>query len=172
MARYAAMLRGVSPMNCKMPALKAAFEKAGFDDVKTVISSGNVVFSARACAETTLQKKCEDAMDQHLGRVFMTIVRPVDQLRDLIAANPWKKFTLPDNAKRNVTFLREKPAARMKLPVEIEGSAVLALIDREVFSYYVPNRLDIGPDFMQLIEKTFGKAVTTRTWDTVGKLAR
>jgi hypothetical protein len=28
-----------------------------------------------------------------------------------------------------------------------------------------------GPVFMTLIEKTFGKEVTTRTWDTVKKAA-
>ena len=43
---YAAFLRGVSPMNVKMPDLKLAFEAAGFEDVRTVLSSGNVVFGA------------------------------------------------------------------------------------------------------------------------------
>ena len=47
MPRYAAFLRGVSPMNAKMPDLKAAFEAAGFTDVKTLLSSGNLVFTAR-----------------------------------------------------------------------------------------------------------------------------
>ena len=37
-------------MNAKMPELKKAFEAAGFADVKTVLSSGNVVFSARPIA--------------------------------------------------------------------------------------------------------------------------
>lgn len=44
LTRYAALLRGVSPMNARMPALKAAFEAAGFTDVRTVLASGNVVF--------------------------------------------------------------------------------------------------------------------------------
>jgi uncharacterized protein (DUF1697 family) len=57
MKRYAALLRGVSPMNAKMPALKACFEAAGFEDVKTALSSGNVVFSARATSESALEKK-------------------------------------------------------------------------------------------------------------------
>jgi len=55
MRRYAAFLRGVMPMNCRMPALKAAFEAAGFEDVKTLLSSGNVVFSARSASETSLE---------------------------------------------------------------------------------------------------------------------
>jgi uncharacterized protein (DUF1697 family) len=48
MPRYVAFLRGVSPMNAKMAELKRCFEGAGYTDVKTVLSSGNVVFDVRA----------------------------------------------------------------------------------------------------------------------------
>jgi uncharacterized protein (DUF1697 family) len=48
MPRYLAFLRGVSPMNAKMPELKRCFEAAGFTDVKTVLANGNVAFDARA----------------------------------------------------------------------------------------------------------------------------
>jgi Uncharacterized protein conserved in bacteria len=47
MARHVAFLRGVSPINAKMPQLKRCFESAGFANVKTVRSSGNVVFDTR-----------------------------------------------------------------------------------------------------------------------------
>ena len=88
MPRYAAFLRGVSPMNAKMPELKAAFEAAGFTDVKTVLSSGNVVFSATRASESSLQRKAEAAMGERLGKEFLTIVRPVDALRELLASDP------------------------------------------------------------------------------------
>jgi uncharacterized protein (DUF1697 family) len=42
MTLYAAFLRGVSPMNAKMPELKKCFEDAGFSEVRTLLSSGNV----------------------------------------------------------------------------------------------------------------------------------
>jgi len=168
--RYAAMLRGVMPTNCRMPELKAAFEAAGFQDVKTVISSGNVVFGTRAASEAAIQAKAEAAMEKRLGRTFLTIVRPIAELRELIEANPWKDFRVPENGKRNVTFLREAPAATVKLPVRAGNAAILARKGREVFSYYVPDGMVAGPDFMAMIEKTFGKAVTTRTWETVMKL--
>src|SRR5919198_6074857 len=79
MPRYAAFLRGVMPMNAKMSALKAAFEAAGFTDVKTVLGSGNVVFEARSTSEAALQQQAEAAMQEHLGHAFLTIVRPVEQ---------------------------------------------------------------------------------------------
>ena len=174
MPRYAAFLRAVSPMNAKMPQLKAAFEAAGFTDVKTVLSSGNVIFTAaRAASESSLQRRAQAAMSKHLGREFLTIVRPIDTLRAMLASDPFKRFRLPRKAKRIVTFLREEPAATAKLalPIELHGARILTRNGREIFSAYVPNPQK-GPVFMTLIEKTFGKAQTTRTWETLNKVAR
>ena len=47
---------------------------------------------------------------------------------------------------------------------------LLALCGQELFSAYSPTPK--GPVFMTLIERTFGKELTTRTWDTVGKIAK
>jgi uncharacterized protein (DUF1697 family) len=170
MPRYAAFLRGVMPMNCKMLALKAAFEAAGFTDVRTVLGSGNVVFDARSTSEQALEQKAEAAMHEQLGRTFFTIVRPIEQLRKLLAADPYKSFKVNPKAKRIVTFLRGRPNARIKLPVEMDGARILGMTDGEIFSAYLPTPK--GPVFMTLIEKTFGKDLTTRTWDTVAKVAR
>lgn len=163
MPRYAAFLRGVSPMNAKMPELKRAFERAGFTDVRTLLSSGNVLFTARSASVAALQKRAEKVQP------FMTIVRPVEELRELIARDPFGEFRLPPNGKKVVTFLRSPPRAKPKLPIELHGARMLAIEGGEVFSVYVPGPR--GPVFMSLIEKTFGKDVTTRTWDTVRKAA-
>ena len=157
-------------MNAKMPELKRAFEKAGFDEVRTVLGSGNVVFSARAASDSALQRKAEAAMEEHLGRSFATIIRTVDELQALLALDPFAKYRLPPASKRIVTFLRQAPAkAPPRLP-EQDGARILHVTGREVFTTYVPSAK--GPVFMTLIERTFGREVTTRTWDTVKKVAR
>jgi uncharacterized protein (DUF1697 family) len=158
------------PMNAKMPDLKRAFEAAGFTEVRTLLSSGNVVFTARAASEAALQQKAETAMTKQLGRTFLTIVRPVDALREMLASDPYRPFRLPSDAKRIVTFLRERPASKLTLPAEVHGARILAVNGSEVFSAYV--RTPKGPVFMTLIEKTFGSEQTTRTWETVSKVAR
>ena len=170
MKRYAAFLRGVSPTNAKMPELKKAFERAGFSDVKTILSSGNVVFSAAPGAESALERKAEAAMEKHLGRAFPTIVRAIDALRGILASDPWARFRLAPGSKRVVTFLRGKPKAKLSLPIERDGARILDCRGAEVFTAYV--RSPRGPVFMTLIEKTLGKDVTTRTWETVEKVAR
>jgi uncharacterized protein (DUF1697 family) len=170
MRRYAAFLRGVSPMNAKMPELKRAFEAAGFADVKTVLSSGNVVFGARGTGERSLEQRAEAAMKRLLGQAFPTIVRPIDGLREMLASDPYRAWHLDPSAKRVVTFLRDEPEPILALPIELHGARVLAVKGREVFSAYVPTPK--GPVFMSLIEKTFGKEQTTRTWDTVARVVR
>jgi uncharacterized protein (DUF1697 family) len=170
MPRYAAFLRGVMPMNAKMPDLKRAFERAGFNDVKTILGSGNVVFPARSAKPSSLERKAEAAMQAELGRTFMTIVRPVEALRELLESDPYGAFELEPGARRVVTFLRAGGASNVTLPVEESGARVLVVVGGEAFSAYT--RTANGPVFMKLIERSFGKDQTTRTWETVVKVAR
>ncbi len=170
MPRYAAFLRGVSPMNAKMPELKACFEAAGFTDVKTLLSSGNVVFSARTTPPASLERKAEAAIEAGLGRSFLTIVRPIEALREILASDPYRGFRPAPGAKRVVTFLRKDPSPKVSLPIELDGARILRVVGGEAFSAYLPSPR--GPVFMTLIERTFGEDVTTRTWDTVAKVAR
>jgi uncharacterized protein (DUF1697 family) len=168
MPRYAAFLRAVTPMNAKMPELKRCFEDAGFTEVRTLLSSGNVVFSARAASITALERKAEAAMKQRLGHSFMTLVRPLEALRQILEGDPYRSFPISQQAKRVVTFLRAAPPSKIALPVERDGARILCLKGSEAFSAY--ERTSRGPVFMTLIEKTFGKDVTTRTWETVIKV--
>jgi uncharacterized protein (DUF1697 family) len=168
--RYAAFLRGVSPMNAKMPDLKKAFESAGFEDVLTVASSGNVVFNASSSSEAKLERAAEAAMKKRLGASFATFVRSVEDLTEMIESEPYARFDVARNAKRIMTFLRQPPEKKPKLPIELDGARILSLKGREVFSAYIPGPR--GPVFMTLLERTFGKDITTRTWDAVGKIAK
>jgi uncharacterized protein (DUF1697 family) len=158
----------VSPVNAKMPELKAAFEAAGFTEVRTVLSSGNLVFRAREARENLLERKVEAAMAQHLRTAFPAVVRPMEALVALLERDPYQSFHLEPGAKRVVTFLRRAPRPAPALPVEQDGARILRLVGAEVFSAYLPSPR--GPVFMTLIERTLGKEVTTRTWETVKKV--
>jgi uncharacterized protein (DUF1697 family) len=96
-------------------------------------------------------------------------VRPVEALWDLIHTDPYLAFELPAGGKRVVTFLRRPLDREPALPIERDGATVLCTSATEVFSVYVPQ--PNSPAFMALLEKTFGKEITTRTWDTVQKVA-
>jgi uncharacterized protein (DUF1697 family) len=169
MPRYVAFLRGVSPQNAKMPELKRAFESAGFTDVRTLLSSGNVVFNTRTASAASIAKRAEGAMQAELGHSFGTIVRSTQFLQELLAADPFAAFSLPPASKRVVTFLRQPPAAAPALPITRDEATILHIAGEEVFTTYVPG--PNGPVFMVLLERTFGKDITTRTLGTVQKCA-
>jgi uncharacterized protein (DUF1697 family) len=169
MPRYVAFLRGVSPLNAKMPELKRCFEDAGFTNVRTVLSSGNVIFDARTASHAALERKAEACMQANLGRTFYTVVRSTEFLQALLETDPYAAFALPAHAKRVVSFLRAPHGATLALPIESDGAQILSMVGREVFTAYV--RSEKGPVFMTLLEKTFGTEITTRTLDTVKKCA-
>ena len=170
MPRYVAFLRGVSPMNARMPELKRCFEAAGFTDVRTLLSSGNVLFSTRSTAPEALERRAEKAMEAALGHGFRTIVRSTAYLQELLAADPFGEFALPASAKCVVTFLRRATRPDIALPLEHDGACILKATATEVFTAYEPGATT--PRFMALIERTFGKEVTTRSVDTVRKCAQ
>src|SRR6187549_1770186 len=144
MPRYIAFLRGVSPMNAKMPELRRCFESAGFTNVKTLLSSGNVVFDTRKSSEIALERKIQKALAKDLSRTFDTFVRAVDHLRDLLDQDPYAEFNVPARAKRVITFLRE--AQKPKLPIAVDGATIFTVKGREVFTAYLASPR--GPVFM------------------------
>jgi uncharacterized protein (DUF1697 family) len=126
-----------------------------------------VVFDARTAAEATIEQKAEAAMQAAWGRSFYTIVRRVDALAELLDSDPYAAHAVPPQAKRVISFMRQPVTPKLPLPLESDGARVLTVVGREVFTAYEPSPQ--GPVFMTLIEKAFGKDVTTRTWETVRK---
>jgi uncharacterized protein (DUF1697 family) len=152
-----------------MPELTRCFEGAGFRNVRTILSSGNVAFDARSASEALIKRKAESSMQEILGRTFFTIVRQSDSLLALLETDPFAAYAVSTSAKRVITFLHEPITTRVALPLESDGARVLSLVGREAFTAYMPS--EKGPVFMKLIEKAFGTDVTTRTWETVRKCA-
>jgi uncharacterized protein (DUF1697 family) len=157
-------------MNCSMPALRRAFERAGFGDVKTVLASGNVVFTTSKASDASLERGVEAAIERGLGKAFPAMVRSIEALEQLLAADRFRPYRVPAEAKRVVTFLRAAPVAPPRLPIELFGARILAVHGKEAYTTYL--RTPKGPVFMSLIERTFGKDQTTRTLETVERLAR
>jgi uncharacterized protein (DUF1697 family) len=91
MEKYLALLRGINVggnNTIPMPALKAAFENAGFMGVSTYINSGNVFFAAQENEITALQQKCRQAiLDAFQLDIAVTVITAAD-LREALAHAP------------------------------------------------------------------------------------
>ncbi len=164
--RWLALLRGASPQTAPSAALARAFAAAGWADVRTVLSSGNVLFTG-AGTPASLQHRAEQVLQHTLGRAFAVHLRDVASLRAMLDTDPFAAFDIAPEAKRVVTFLRAPVAHGFRLPEPHDGVHVLAVREREVFTAYVPHPK--GPRFMVELERAFGADQTTRTWDTVRK---
>jgi len=163
------MMRGVSPMNAIMADWRRCLEGAGFGGVVTVLASGNVAFDMDELPDDEVARRVEAAMEAGLGKSFPTIVRPQAELAAIVAADAFAGWALAPGSKRVLTFLRRAPARLPELPLIVDATTIFAADERTVYTAYVTDRR--GPLFMNLIERTFGKDVTTRTWQTVTKCA-
>ena len=173
--KYAALLRGIGPTNPNMrnEKLRGVFEKLGFDDVQTVITTGNVLFESPSRAVKKLEATIEDAIQQQLGFTSTTIIRSHRQLQRLIDDNPFGRIKDTPTTRLNVTFLKQKQETDLRFPYrpKQKGYSVLGMTGREVFSV-VDLTGATTPDVMAWIEKQFGKDITTRTWKTVGRILK
>jgi uncharacterized protein (DUF1697 family) len=89
-ARYVALLRGINVGGnnpIRMADLRACLEADGFDDVRTYIQSGNVLFTASGSA-ATLTARLERALSKEFGYEATVAVRSARQLRAIVDAAP------------------------------------------------------------------------------------
>lgn len=169
MIRYVALLRGIAPMNPNMrnEKLRGVFEELGFTNVKTVISSGNVLFETDEKDAAKLEQTIEQALPERLGFASTTIVRSLAELQDLVTADPFAGYEHSPRTSLNVTFLKTQPDTHR--PFDGRGFSILSVSDREVCSV-IDTTTSKTPDFMAKAEKTYGKQITTRTWKTVERI--
>jgi uncharacterized protein (DUF1697 family) len=173
--KYVALLRGIGPSNPNMrnEKLRELFQKLGYQNVQTVISTGNVLFESPSRAVKALEATIEEGIEKHLGFTSTTIIRSHNQITQLVDAdNPFGGFEDTPTTRLNVTFLKEKQSTDLRFPYSAKekGYTVVGMHGREVLSV-VDLTGATTPDLMAWLEKQFGKAITTRTWKTVGKIS-
>lgn len=173
---YAAFLRGINVGGntlIKMEDLRKAFESYGYRDVKTVLASGNVLFSAPEENTTALSKSIALKLKETFKHDILVIVRSIGELRELDARQPFKDIEITPRTRLFVTFISEnKNQHDTSSPSMNDGFQIIRISDDTICSV-----LDYQPGvdavlMMSKIEKEFGKKVTTRSWNTIIRLLK
>ena len=115
MTRYVALLRGINVGGknlIKMPALKAAFEDDGFDNVSTYIQSGNVLFDAPEADSAKLTKRIEKMLAEAFDYIPTVVVRSRRQMRAIVDRAPKGFGSEPAKYRYDVLFLKEPLTAK------------------------------------------------------------
>jgi uncharacterized protein (DUF1697 family) len=115
MGIYVALLRGINVGGrnlIRMPALKAAFEADGFEDVATYIQSGNVLFASRESKTAAFTGRIEAMLADAFDYVPTVVVRSRTQMRTIVDRAPKGFGARPKEFRYDVIFLKEPLTAK------------------------------------------------------------
>lgn len=175
MAVMISMLRGVNMgphHRIKMEDLRAVYESLGLAGVKTYIQSGNVVFRARKFDLERLANELENAIERKFGFHADVIVRTAEDLRTVVARNPFAGRTNIQPNKLAVTFLAAELSdeQREQLRKLCEGVDEELHADGRQLYIYFPNGMARPKLPLGQIDRLIRTASTSRNWNTVTKL--
>jgi uncharacterized protein (DUF1697 family) len=172
MTRWAALLRGVNAgVKLPMADWRAFLAGQGMGDVKTLLASGNAVFTTEEGDAALLESKLSAAMKHTLGIDTGWFLRSHAELQAIVQANPFPDAAAAHPNHLQVHFCHDAVDPKLIATVaEIyDGPERLHAVGREL---YVDYPVDIGnsklPHAMNKVKLAAG--ATGRNWNTILKL--
>jgi uncharacterized protein (DUF1697 family) len=161
--KYFAFLRAVNVTGrniVRMSDLRELCTSLGFENVQTLLASGNVVFDAK---RRPSEAKIAEAIRASSGPTIKVMLRSEAELRGVVERNPF--VPVRDPSYLLVFFLDREPSGR----IVYTGPETFHVVGREVYVDYV-NGVGKSKLTSNLIERSLGVAGTARNWNTVTKL--
>lgn len=172
MKKYAAFLRGINVGGriIKMADLKAAFEAQNLEDVRTVLQSGNVVFSSEKNA-AQLKKLLEKKLGEQFKYPAKVQVVELAALQNIIEANPFKNA--PADYYQYVIFFEnglEKDFAKESIDLDPEIETIAP--GKGVIYWRVPKGMTLKTRLGKTMAKAkYKESTTNRNVNTLRKIA-
>ena len=165
--KWIALLRGVNVgghRKLPMAELRDALEEIGYQEVKTLLASGNLVFEAKGKA-ASIEAKLEADLKKAFGLTTEVMVRDPKEWAAIIEANPFLKEAKKDPSHLVVVALKAKPPAdAVKALASYEGPELVKVHQREAYVFYGDRMADSKLNLSKL------GSGTARNWNTVLKL--
>ena len=164
MTAYVALLRAVNvggTGKLPMSELKAMCEAAGFEQVRTYIASGNVVFTSDK-SEHAVRAEIEKRLEDYAGKPVGVLVRTAAEMAETLKRNPF-----PDRpGNRVVALFVDEPLPKDALD-HAKGvkDEQMKLGEREIYIFYGDGMAD------SRLGIPAAKRGTARNMNTVAKLA-
>lgn len=170
--RHIALLRGINVGRAKriaMADLRELLAGLGYDDVRTLLNSGNAVFEARRGSATKMARAIEAAIADQLGLEVPVIVLNAAELDAVVREDPLGK-RVTDPSRYLVAFLpgKRELAAAEPLRAEKWAPEALALGERAAYMWIPPGVAE--SKLAKAFERATRGAATARNWSTVLKL--
>ena len=171
---HIALLRGINVgghRSVGMTDLRNFLTKLGFDDVRSLLQSGNLVFDSRARIGAELERFLEAEALKRFALEIDFFVRAPEEWKSMIRQNPFRKEAELDPAHLVVMLLKSPPRAEdvAALQEGISGPEIVQAKGRQLYAFY-PNGIGRSRLTNAVIERKLGRC-TGRNWNTVLKLA-
>jgi uncharacterized protein (DUF1697 family) len=171
-SRQVALLRGINVGRAKrvaMADLRALVEGLGYGDVRTLLNSGNVVFTAPGAASSNAAARIEESLATRLGIPARVIVLTAGELAAIVADNPLLEIA-DDPSRLLVAVLNDRKDRKRLEPLLKQDWApdVLALGKRVAYLWCCDGIL--ASPLAEAIGRLLKDAATTRNWATILKL--
>ncbi|BCB75967.1 DUF1697 domain-containing protein [Phytohabitans flavus] len=172
MARYAVFLRGINLGKARrvaMADLRTVLTQSGYENVATLLQSGNVVLDADQPADE-LGRTIEQLIEKRFGLAVDTILRSHDQMTRIVAKNPLADVAT-DGSKYLVAFMAEPP--QTPVGAVLDGADIgddRYIVDHTEMYIWCPGGLRDSPLMTILGKAKNGPSTTVRNWNTVEKL--
>lgn len=169
--KYVAFLRGINVgghRKVPMATLRNELTQMGFENVISILNSGNVIFDAKTDDLDQLEQRIMTHLENYFGFPIPTIVRKAATIQQLFQENPFKDIDLTKDIRLYISFLKTESNVDLKLPwtsadksytiLQKKGKNILSVLDLSIAG---------TPKAMEALEKNFGKGITTRNWKTI-----
>src|ERR1043166_1904609 len=174
MNQYVALLRGINVGGRNligMPALKACFEDLGFQNVRTYIQSGNVLFEAPGSDQAKLTKQIEDALSKRFDYESRIVLRSRKQMKDVVAHAPVGFGSDPASYRYDAIFLKEPlTAAQAMKSVRTKEGVDQAYAGKGVLYFSRLISKATQSQLARLITMPVYQSMTIRNWNTTTRL--
>jgi uncharacterized protein (DUF1697 family) len=171
--QYVALLRGINVGGnnpVAMADLAECFRDAGYGDVRTVLASGNVVFTAKGTSSRALEPAIERALRKRFESDIAVVVRSRAELTAVVSKAP-KGHDSP-KLRADVFFLKHPLSAKQALADMPElNDDVDTIAAGEGVLYFSRVKASATKTRIQkFMALPIFKQVTVRTWGTTTKL--
>ncbi|MGA7862020.1 MAG: DUF1697 domain-containing protein [Thermoplasmata archaeon] len=176
MTVYVGLLRAVNlggSTQISMATLAELMSRKGFEDVHTLLQSGNVVFRSEATDTGRLERTLETEVAKGLGLTTDFFVRTASEWREILQQNPFPREASEDPAHVVVTALKRAPSSEewAALRSAIQGRERVRGSGRHAYIVY-PDGIGRSKLTAGLIERKLATRGTSRNWNTVQKLGQ
>jgi uncharacterized protein (DUF1697 family) len=174
MTTHVALLRGINVGGnnlIKMPALKVCFETNGFEQVRTYIQSGNVVFVSSETRTAALIDRIESMLAATFKYIPTVVVRSHKQMRAIVDNAPKGFGAEPAKYRYDVVFLKEPLTARMAMAsVDTKPGVDEAHVGTGVLYFARLTAKATQSRLNKIASSPIYPSVTIRNWNTTTKL--